>query len=31
MAAVLADLAGNGDDPSALFDNPATALTPSEG
>lgn len=31
LAAVLADLAGNGDDPSALFDNPATALTPSEG
>jgi hypothetical protein len=31
MAAVLADLAGNQDDPSALFDNPATALTPSEG
>ena len=31
MATVMGDLAGNGDDPSALFDNPATALTPSEG
>lgn len=28
---VLADLSGQGDDPAALFENPASALTPTEG
>ena len=31
MATVLGHLAGSGDDLEALFDNPATALTPTEG